>query len=427
MIIQNFQQLATTSLRKQALLIGEAGFEAIITKKIIRERVSFDAQRDILEVRGQQFHLSSFQRVVCVGFGKAAYEGVTELAALLGPRLDCGLSIDVQTGAAQPNVRCLVGSHPSPSAANIQATDELLAMLTGLTAADLVVCVVSGGGSSLLCAPHDMTCETQSNIVAALTSQGATIQELNTVRKHLSRVKGGQLAKLCYPATMVSLIFSDVPGDDLSMVASGPTVLDTTTVYDAQAVLYKYEVLKLCHLPACSLLETPKEPHYFTKVHNILLVSGQDALLAMTEKAQELGWQVQVWPKPYQGNARELGPAIVQTTPGRTCLLGAGESTVLVRGHGLEGRNQALALAALPYVAPNQVLVSLASDGCDHSDAAGAIVDQHTQTIGHQLLLEPQQYLDANDSFHFFEQTGDLIYTGLTGANVADFFVCLKE
>jgi glycerate-2-kinase len=288
--------------------------------------------------------------------------------------------------------------------------------------------VVSGGGSALLCYPHDMSCEAEVSIILALTVKGATIQELNTVRKHISKVKGGQLAKLMYPASVISLIFSDVPGDDLSMVASGPTVRDNTFMKDAAAILKKYDVLEVCQMPSCNLVETPKENRYFEKVQNVLAVSAKQALWAMKETAEDLGFDVKIFGENFQGIARELGIKIIAANNRHhECLIGAGESTVHIIGKGKGGRNQEMALAALSSVSQNQVLVCAASDGHDNTDAAGAIVDNNVLTRAKTLGLDPNQFLQNNDSYNFFEQTGDLLLTGLTEANVSDFFVCLKH
>lgn len=525
MTIKNFDQLATTSLRKQCLLIADVGLAAVETPGVVRRQVHYDRGNDLLTISGEnkpndlhlviaghnkteanggikngtntgtrknaeKIDLRPFKRIVCIGFGKAALAAVTELYNIIGHRIDCGFVIDLRQGSVG-NIVCRVGTHPHPTVVNVQATQELLTLLNTCTEEDLVLCVVSGGGSSLLCYPHELSCEAESSLIAALTVKGATIQEINTVRKHISKVKGGNLAKACYPTTVVSLIFSDVPGDDMSMVASGPTVRDTTTVHDASAVLNKYNVLEMCQMPACSLFETPKEDKYFEKVKNIMMVSGHTVLEACRRKADELGFSVSIYSNQVMGEAREVsatvaamaagapmparavgamaggalmpaftaGPALAPATVAdketkslhkHSCLLGVGETTVTVRGTGKGGRNQEMALAtlgalarlpdntALPHLtasgrrsAPaslpaNIALACVASDGQDNSDAAGAIVDASVVAKAAALHLDPQTYLDNNDSYHFFEQTGDLVFTGPTRANVADFFVMLK-
>lgn len=423
-IIQNFEHLASTKERRLALRIAEEGFFAIQTGPAVRRSAKYNQKKDELVLGGEKYNLKKFRQIICVGFGKAAFDAVSELQAILGEKIKCGFVIDLKEGDLG-NITCKVGTHPYPTKVNIEATAELMAMLSDLREEDLVLCVVSGGGSALLCSPHDMSCEQEVAIIAALTVKGASIQELNTVRKHISRVKGGQLAKRMYPATVAALIFSDVPGDDLSMVASGPTVMDKTTARDAKEILDKYSVLQDLELASCKLVETPKEAKYFEKVRNILVVSGRQALEAMKDKAEELGFDVKIYSAMYQGLAGEVISEALKLSRPHTAVLGAGESTVVIKGKGKGGRNQEMALSALFSLNENQVAVCAASDGHDNTDSAGAIVDKNVMARARALVLEPKTYLENNDSFNFFEQTGDLLQTGQTGSNVADFFVIL--
>lgn len=426
-IIKNFDRLATSALRKQALLVAEAGLKAINTTRVVRSQVSYLARHRRLEVCGKKFDLKKFERIFCIGVGKAALEAVTALHEILKDRITAGCVIDLQTGALPPNIASRAGTHPCPTPANIQYTKELVALVENLTEKDLVLGVVSGGGSSLFTWPYDLTTEEQSNLFKILTKQGATINEINTVRKHTDRVKGGNLAKLLYPATVVSLIFSDVPGNDLSQIASGPTVKDETTVSQAAHILKKYQVLEQLDLPKLRLYETPKEDKYFARAHNLLAVSANIALRAMRVRAEDLGFDVKIFSERFSGLAGELGPEAVKENQRGQCLLGAGESTVHITGLGSGGRNQEMALAALPYIGENQVLACVASDGRDNTDAAGAIVDASTLLRARNLGLEPVKFLGNNDSFTFFEKLGDQVYTGTTGSNVSDFFVCVKN
>ena len=257
---------------------------------------------------------------------------------------------------------------------------------------------------------------------------GADIFEMNCVRKHLSRVKGGQLAKIIYPAKLISLIFSDVPGDDLSTIASGPTVKDETTVREASAILAKHRILEKLNLPSVKFVETPKDAKFFENTENILFVSAKTALRAMKDKAEDLGFDVKIFSQHFQGEAEKLASEIIiANNQKHQALLGAGESTVVVKGNGVGGRNQHLALAALLSISENQVLITLASDGHDNSESAGAIVDSSTLLRSKTLNLEPSIYLQNNDSFTFFEAVGDGIDTGLTGSNVADLVISLRR
>ncbi len=426
MIIKNFDKLASSGLRKQALTIVEAGLEAINTKQAVEKNFLFNEKSQELKIFNQKFDISKFKRIVCVGFGKAALEAVTAIQSILRNKISCGYVLDLKEGSLG-NIVCKVGTHPLPTKVNIQATKELMDMLSVCEEEDLVLCVVSGGGSALLCQPHDMACETEVTIISALTVKGATIQELNTVRKHISSVKGGNLAKIIYPATCISLIFSDVPGDDIGIVASGPTVKDNSTNREAAEILEKYNVLEMCEMPSCNLLETPKDNKYFAKIHNILFVSAKQALDAMEEMAEDLGFKVKIFSKNYQGEARELGPKIVLDCKKGECLLGTGESTVKITGKGIGGRNQEMALAALAAISENQVLACVASDGHDNTESAGAIIEGDSLRRSVTLKLEPKSYLENNDSFTFFQTLGDQILTGNTESNVSDFFVCIKS
>jgi glycerate 2-kinase len=425
-VIKNFDQLATTELRTQALRIAEAGFEAIDPALVIRDEVHYNPRTTKLSVRGQELILKKYKRVVCIGFGKAALSAASALQQKLGSMISCGFVIDLTQGSLG-NITCRVGTHPFPTEVNVSATKELLALVENSSEDDLIIFFISGGGSSLLCYPNEISCDSEAAIIAALTKQGATIHEMNTVRKHISKVKGGQLAKICYPATVLSLICSDVPGNQLEIIASGPTVKDDSTMGDAAQLMKRYNVLELCQMPSCKLIETPKDDKYFEKVHNILLISPEYAVEAMRVKARDLGWKAEIFSTKFEGDARELGRVIVGEANPKTCLVGAGEATVRVTGKGLEGRCQAMALASLDTLRPGQVFLPLASDGEDHSDAAGAIVDESTLSQGQKLGLDQKAYLANNDSYHYLEATGNLVFTGKTGSNVSDFFILLTS
>jgi glycerate-2-kinase len=361
-----------------------------------------------------------------VGFGKIALAATKAVYEQMGSRIDCGFVIDLKEGQVG-NLVCRVGTHPYPTEVNVAATTELMAMLEGATEDDFVICVVGGGGSSLLCSPHNMSCDTETQMIASLTRKGADIFELNTVRKHISKVKGGNLAKICYPATMVSLVYSDVPGDDLSMVASGPTVKDTTSMHDAAAILKKYDVLLECQLPSCELLETPKDEKYFANVHNILMVSPKSALRAMQLAAKDLGYRAEVFSDHFQGDSVGLGARIAKASLApRTCLLGVGESTMKFTKNEPSGRNMTMALAALPHMPPGRVLVPLDTDGHDNTPAAGALVDEAVFVKATQKGLDSKTMLANNQSYKFFSKAEALVFCTETHANASDLFVCLQ-
>ncbi len=409
--------------------IAEAGLSAINTQKAFEKNFVYDAGRDRLAVLGKKYDLKKFNNIYCIAFGKAAFAGIASVSRILGDRLTSGFAIDVEANRPQiPNIIFRTGTHPHPSEQNIKAAKELVEFASQAKENDLVLCLISGGGSALLCYPHSLDVLDQAAILKELMNAGADIFEMNCVRKHLSRVKGGQLAKIIYPAKLISLIFSDVPGDDLSTIASGPTVKDETTVREASAILAKHRILEKLNLPSVKFVETPKDAKFFENTENILFVSAKTALRAMKDKAEDLGFDVKIFSQHFQGEAEKLASEIIiANNQKHQALLGAGESTVVVKGNGVGGRNQHLALAALLSISENQVLITLASDGHDNSESAGAIVDSSTLLRSKTLNLEPSIYLQNNDSFTFFEAVGDGIDTGLTGSNVADLVISLRR
>lgn len=426
MRILNFEDLAVNEPRKIALKIAEAGFAAIDTTEAIIKNVRRDG--NFLLVQDKKFELWPDSKLVVIGVGKCSLEAAAALEKILGDRIDCGAVIDVHQNGLK-KIKSFSGSHPLPTEKNVDATRELIATLSNLKEKDLVLAIISGGGSTLLCQPQNLTCLEEAKIVECLTRAGANIREMNIVRKHISLARGGYLAKYAYPARVVSLIFSDVPGYELEFVSSGPTFKDTTTVKDAEAVLEKYNVRGACGLKNLELIETPKEEKYFEKVENILLVSNQIALEAMAEAAKKAGFAPRIVSYSFSGEARDLGLKIMkeleEQEPG-TVLLYGGESTVNIKGKGKGGRNQELALGALRALRGQGVILAFASDGRDNSNHAGALCDIITWGKTQHLGLNPQVFLDNNDAYNFFAQVGDYLITGDTGANVSDLVLALK-
>lgn len=428
MIIKNFEKLATSSLRKQLLSIAEAGYEAINTSNAVDQAVKFDSKKNLLTIQKQSFDLKKFKRVFVLAFGKAALESCLVLKRVLGQKVYKGIVIDVNitNNFEQDGWIYRQATHPNVSKENIKAAEEAISIISDLRPDDLIICSISGGGSAIFEIPYKIEANKAADIFKAMTKGGATISELNTVRKHTSLVKGGQLAKHFFPATIVNLIFSDVPGDDLSVIASGPLVKDNSTVRNALAILEHFNVFKAGDFAKIELIETPKEDKYFKNIHNFIVVAPKVALKAMKERAENLGWDVKIFNNRFEGEARVIGRKVVEAGKKGQCLIGAGESTVKILGKGKGGRNQEMALSALLTIGKNEVFGSFASDGHDFTDAAGAIVDSSTLERARSLSLNPESYLNNNDSFTFFEQVSDNVYTGLTGSNIADFFIFLK-
>ncbi len=426
MIIKNYEELAVTPLRKNALEIIDAGLQSINTVKSISENVRLTENR--LKIDGKEFSLHDIERVFVVGIGKCAFEAGETLEKILGDRLTGGIVLDVYKGELH-KIKSFAGTHPFMSEINIDVTKEIITLLNGLTEKDLVIFVISGGGSALLCQPNNFTCQDESLIVDCLVKSGVPIHELNTVRKHLSLARGGYLAQYAYPAKVISLIFSDVPGDNLEFVASGPTIKDTTSIEDAEKILEKYGALETC-AKSITLIETPKDSKYFENVSNILLISNSTALEAMKEKSAELGYGARIVTSEFSGEARKLGPRILSELSkekSRTVLLYGGESTVTVKKSGKGGRNLELALSALSEVKSGQLLASVATDGRDNTEYAGAIADEFSAKYPEAGKVESKKYLDENASFEFWKKNGGYLSTGITGSNVSDIIIAMNE
>ncbi len=429
--IKNKEDLALTPPRQDALAILEAGLDAIDTETVILEELRWDAAAKVLRVKDATVCLADYRRICLVAFGKCAVRAATALEDILGEVLTGGLVLDIQAGTFK-KLSSRVGTHPWPSAANFSATKEIVNLLEGLTAEDLVLVIVSGGGSALLCRPYETDYETIAALTQTLMNAGATIGELNTVRKHTSRVQGGQLAAIAYPATVLGLIFSDVVGDDLSVIASGPLSKDQTTVSEARAVLEKYNIFDNSEILSRwekKMTETPKDEKYFAKVKNIVVANNQRALATMKLTAEKLGYAATIKTTTLTGEAHVVGVALAKDAPpARSVYLYGGETTVaVISTAGQGGRNQELALAALPFVKDNVTLITCASDGRDNGAAAGAIADALSRRNADEKNLNPAEYLRMNDSYSFWQQCGDQIITGPTGANVADLLLILTN
>lgn len=426
MKIKNFDDIAKSNGRKIALQIAEAGLQAIDTEKIIKDNIRIKDSK--LFIKKEKFDLNSFNRIFVVGVGKCALSAGGALEDVLGERISGGIVIDVCDGSLK-KIKVFIGDHPFPSERNISATKELISLLNEAKENDLVIVIVSGGGSSLLCQPENITCVEEKKIVESLVAAGAPIQKINTVRKHLSLAKGGFLARYAYPAQVVGLIFSDVPGDDINFVASGPTVKDKTTIDDARDIFYEYDLYSKCPFVENGLIETPKENIYFKKVKNILMVSSTDALDGMKNKIKDLGLKTKIIKSGFSGNARDVGEMVLKDLhllKPRVVNIYGGESTVVVKKPGKGGRNQEFVLYLLDKISNDEIIIAFASDGIDNTDIAGGICDIITREKAISAGLDLKEYLENNNAYGFFMKTGDYLMTGNTGSNVSDLIVALR-
>ena len=425
-LIKNFDELATTPNRKTALEIMEAGLNSIDTHEVIKNKVKLD--NNILIVDSQLFDLNEFKKIKVVGFGKSSGVAALALEEILGDKIAEGAVISMEKTDCK-YVETFIGTHPRPSVANVEAGKKIYEIISGSTPDDLIIVLVSGGGSALLCYPEDEYAQ-GAKLYDAFLKTGGTINGMNTVRKHLSLLKGGGLAKLAYPATVVGLIFSDVPGDLFENVASGPTYKDETTVIDAQKIITEN------NLGDFNLNETPKEDKYFNKVHNLVLVSNKTAVEAMEKKGIDLGLETKIISTDLYDEVDESLKKIFLSEKENTVVLAAGEPKIKVENKdgkiGKGGRNLHMGLEAIKMKLiakenySDSVFISFASDGMDNSDVAGAVVDKNTIEKAEKLSLNAEDYANNFDSYDFFQKTGDQIITGPTGANVSDLMILLK-
>ena len=275
-----------------------------------------------------------------------------------------------------------------------------------------------------------MTPADESALFKELTAHGATIQDINTVRKHISSARGGGLARAAYPAEILSLIVSDVPGNDIAFISSGPTVQDSSTITDAKEVLARYNIT----ISNITFIETPKEEKYFERVTNLLFLTSKDALDAMKDEAAKRGYETEIVDDHFSGEAREVGRAVVEKlhdASQKTALLYAGESTVTLREvrppSQAGGRNQEIALASLETILDDEIILPFASDGHDNTDYAGAIGDSISRAHASEHNLSIAEYIVAHRSYEFFSITGDALSTGYTGSNISDLIIALKK
>jgi len=378
-----------------------------------------------------------FDRIYVIGAGKAGASMAQAAERVLGRRITAGL-INVKDGhlAKLRRIELNECGHPVPDQRGVVGAERIAAIAAATERGDLVVCLISGGASALLPFPAPpITLEEKQAVTRLLLACGANIHEINAVRKHISKIKGGQLARLASPATVEALLLSDVIGDDLDVIGSGPTAPDASTFASAAAIFEKYGIT--ARVPAsirdriaAAAVETPKpgDP-IFRRVRNTIIGSNRLALDAAAKRAKALGYRALVLSSEIEGETREIARMhaaiareIVHTgRPVRppACIITGGETTVTLKGDGLGGRNQEFVLAAALEIAGlrDVVVFSAGTDGTDGStDAAGAIADGHT--LGRNPAA--RRYLDANDSYHYFESLGDLVKTGPTNTNVAD-------
>jgi glycerate 2-kinase len=450
MMIKNKEQLiknGETQLDRKARALALKSLESALNvadpRQIIKSKLSL--KNSILKVNGHSFNLKKFRNIYVIGGGKASGLMAEALEELLGSHIKSGL-VNVPRGIKNKTkiIKLHQASHPIPDETGVEGTRQMMEIAEQAEKDDLIICLISGGGSSLMPLPRgEVSIADKKEITDALLKSGATINEINTVRKHISDFKGGWLAKKAYPATILNLILSDVVGDPLDFIASGPTVPDSTTFSDAIKVLKKHDLWNETPASIKKVLsegekglipETPKaDDETFKKVVNVVVGNNRSASLAACKCLKSDGLNTLMLSATLEGEARHVGVVLASiahevSVSGNPVsrpsgIVAGGETTVTVTGKGLGGRNQEIVLAALQKLEKidGTVVASLSTDGIDGpTDAAGAIADGKTFVRARKTGLAPEEYLANNDSYHFFSKLGDLIFTGLTGTNVND-------
>lgn len=435
--------------KKVAQEIFLAGVESVLPDRLITRSMSLN--ENCLKIGTLSYNLETIENIYVIGAGKASAMMGTEVEKILGNRITEGhIVVKYGYSCELKYIDITEAGHPIPDSNGYKATAEILKIAGAANYNDLVICLLSGGGSSLLPdTPEGCSAEDMIEVNDLLINCGASISEINAVRKHLSIVKGGQLARIVYPATLINLILSDVPGNHLDVIASGPTVPDPTTYLQALNVLATFGLSRIIPRRILTSLkegaagkrpETPKSGDpVFNKTYNILVGSNRVALEAAKLKALDYNINAVIIDDQLQGDISTVAEYIVETSlkfksdrdeikP--VCLLFGGETTVKMTGNGTGGRNQHLALmcALLLQNNPGITVLSAGTDGTDGpTNAAGAVVDSDTVTGALSKSIDPKKYLTDFDSFHFFKKTGNQIITGPTMTNVMDIIVVIVE
>ena len=442
-------------MRRIAKALFLKALSAVDPAKLLKDRIRIERERLFIKTEGNSerfFDLKKVDKIFLVGTGKAAGAMAKAIEEIFEDRITRGI-ITTKYGHQLPlkKTDIIEAGHPLPDRGGFEGAKKIQRLLQESGPNDLVIFLLSGGASALLPFPADqIDLKEKQEVTQLLLDCGADIQEINTIRKHISRIKGGWLAKWAYPSTVIGLILSDVVGDHLDVIGSGPTVPDPSTFEEAWEILKKYDLINEIapsirkHLQSGKegkIEETPKPQEViFERVHNSLLGSNILALLAAREEAAALGFHVLVLSSSIEGETREAArfhTAIAKEVissgnpiPRPACILSGGETTVTIKGKGLGGRNQEFVLAGALEISGVEkvVLLSGGTDGTDGpTDATGAVADHTTVQRGKSLGLDPNFYLDNNDAYPFFKTLEDLLMTGPTHTNVMDVRILLID
>lgn len=416
--IKNKEDLSKTKYHRDILSIIESGYAAIDTENVIKNNISLND--GILKIKDTLIDIKTHKNIYIVGCGKIACEAAFFLEQILKDKITEGAVIGISNGTCEI-IETYKGTHPIPSEASFVATQHIKKVAEKACEDDLVIALIGGGGSALMSASQKEY-EQGQVLYRSFLETGGDIKELNLLRSHISEIKGGGLAKMVYPASVIGLIFSDIPGNDYSQVASGPTFMDKTTVADAQKIIKKYKLTDF------DLIETPKDKKYFEKVNNILMVSNKDALVAMREESEARGYSSEILGDDLFEFPDNLWEKINRVKNTDVVIAGGETRLVIPKGvSGKGGRNDFLAMSISEKLAKNQIFASVASDGYDNTIAAGAITDRETlreiKETGFDFKKEKQNF----NSYTVLEKTKNLIMTGTVNANVSDLMVLMNK
>lgn len=435
-------------IKKDIECIYRAAIRAVNPEQAVRAVLDRKGNRLVFHLGGTvllSVHVDEYEKIIVIGAGKATASMAQAVEYILDglPVSGC---ISVKYGYTAPlrMIEMMEAAHPVPDEKSVAAAAKIVSLLKNAGPRDLVISLISGGGSSLLCMPPEgITLEEKRKVTDLLLKSGAAIGEINTVRKHLSQVKGGNLARAAFPATVMNLMISDVVGDAMDAIASGPFVPDSTTFAESLSVMKKYGILDQVPASVAERLSAgasgkisenpPSGDLVFARVTNGIAASNAVALAAARGEAEKLGYNTLILSSAITGDTcdaarwhSEIGLEVLRTSnpmPAPVCILSGGETTVEVKGSGMGGRNMEFALHAAELIRGHDgiIMASVGTDGTDGpTDAAGAIADGMSVFRAEKLGLDIKEFIKNNDSYNFFKATGDLIVTGPTNTNVMD-------
>jgi len=437
-IINNGQTPELKKIRKDILDVLTSAINAVDPYNAVKSRLE---DKSII-FGSETIDISDFRNIYLIGFGKASVGMGQAVCDSIEIKMGAVVTNNPNTKVQCDHVSTYVGSHPIPDQKSIEGAEKILDVVKKCDENDLLIVLISGGGSSLLTKPKVSLKDLQQT-TSLLLKSGANINEINTIRKHLSFVKGGQLASSA-KCKIISLIISDIIGDPIEFIASGPTCPDSTTYTDAQNILKKYKLWK--KLPSSvrtvidkgikgKILETPKKNDpVFDNVLNIIVANNEIACRAAKDKSEELGYKTILLTTSLDGEAKDVGRYLTgkainySIDAEKMVFISGGETIVKIKGNGKGGRNQEMVLGSVKEIANKKVVFSsFATDGIDGmSNAAGAIADGYTLVRANNKDLDPNNFLNENNSYEFFKKIGDLLLTGSTGTNVMDIQIIVK-